>query len=217
MKKITSYVCCLIIAIATLSGCKKDSSSSNSSNADYYFVGKISGTSVRYEIKSSSTFQTATSAGGFLATPPDTSEHAYEGGIYDAADVDEVPYVGINFQTVRWVDYAQSDSLFLAHFTTGSKSFLTTSDVGPDGVSISYEASNFYYSSVGAVGISQPASNSVNVISVEKVPAALGMNAYVNVKAEIKALLYEYDANGDLTGNTIEIDGTILVPIEKTL
>ncbi|MCC7505640.1 MAG: hypothetical protein IT259_10075 [Saprospiraceae bacterium] len=129
--------------------CKKDKNDDdqNTSDAEFYILGKVDGESFRLEATPTNDIEMSTSNSGSIGTPNCVFDY---GAYLGAFDQNVFPQSGIDFISYFDGDCADEETLYNDLFPTGAQAFLNEA-VGGKGVQVVYiDASGFYSSAKGA-------------------------------------------------------------------
>ncbi len=149
-----------ILALATLVfACKKDSDPSGTSTADFYFVGKVDGATLKMEQTPTNDVGMTSSTGSSL-NPPDCT---FSYGTSIGSTADHAPYFGVNFPGLFQGNCGDEKTLFPTLFPTGAFAYAK--------VEVEYfDGTQLWSSAKGA----QPAGATFNVTKSEQVTTPLG-------------------------------------------
>ncbi|HNM24781.1 MAG TPA: hypothetical protein PKL15_05095 [Saprospiraceae bacterium] len=148
-----SILLLLALCLAAVS-CKKDSNNDdqNTSDAEFFFLGKIDGQSVRLEVTPTNDIEMSTSNSGSIGTP--NCVFGY-GAFLAPFDINAFPQAGIDFSNYFDGDCSNEETVFNSLFPTGNHAFLNEA-VGGKGVQVSYiDASGVYSSAKGTQSAAQ--------------------------------------------------------------
>lgn len=100
---------------ALFAACNKDSDTPPSSNAEYFFVGKLDGTEVRFEITATGDNEMANSNGGSIGPPDCTFDYGCAIGSFEAGQ----PYISVDFPSLFVGNCGDEGTIFPTLFKTG--------------------------------------------------------------------------------------------------
>jgi len=166
-----------IALLSTLSAaCSKDSDSP-ASEAEYFFVGKIDGTTVKFEITPTSDFEMVTSNGGGIGAPDCTFDYGSSIGSFDPGQT----YFSVDFPSLFVGNCGDEAAIFPTLFKTGNWVFGN----GQGRVVVSFFDGAEIWSTDGGT---QPASAAFNVSSTEFMDTPFG--DYMTVRGTVSCTLY---------------------------
>ncbi len=158
------FVCLLAGLFAA---CKKDSDSGDTnptSTAEFYFVGKIDGTTVRQELTPSNDVELTSSNSASIGSPNCSFDYGSDIG----SSVSAAPYFGVSFPGLFSGDCSDEGSVFSSLFHTGTWAYGVTNGK----VEVHYFDGTEFWSS--ANGIQTGAT--FNVTKSEKIQSAFGLS-----------------------------------------
>lgn len=166
----------LFLLPALFTACSKDSDTP-SSDAEYFFVGKLDGAAVKYEITGANDTEMSNSNDGSIGPPDCTFGYGCAIGSFDAGQ----PYVSVDFPSLFSGDCSDEETLFPTLFRTGSWSFGDSQGQ----VVVSYFDGADNWTSAGGT---QPAGAVFNVSSTEFMDTPFG--DYMTVRGTVSCTLY---------------------------
>jgi hypothetical protein len=199
MKKLNLTLFFMIVAAAIFSSCKKDGGSKSTTiTAAYYFKGTLNGQALTWQATNDMTGYYTGSAGTLS-----NDQGVITGGLTAllSASTGLQPQLGIEFRTFQVNTSQDIPAYFNGFVNTGAWAFATTADypAGVKAIAIYYtDSTGKQYSSIGS-----QAGNSSNVAAVTPIPAQLGTNESLKIKATFSCTLYPVDGTGSnlsLTG-----------------
>ncbi|MBL7798777.1 MAG: hypothetical protein JNJ90_19925 [Saprospiraceae bacterium] len=167
----------LLLLPALFTACSKDSDPP-SSDAEYFFVGKLNGSEVKFEITASGNNEMVNSNGGSIGPPDCTFDYGCGIGIFDPGQAN----VSVDFPSLFVGDCGDEGTVFPTLFKTGNWLFGN----GQGRVAVSYFDGTENWSSAGGA---QPAGAVFNVSSTEFMDTPFG--DYMTVRGTVSCTLYD--------------------------
>ncbi|MBL7798775.1 MAG: hypothetical protein JNJ90_19915 [Saprospiraceae bacterium] len=167
----------LALLPALFAACSKDSDTP-SSDADYFFVGKLDGSEIKFEITASGNNEMVNSNGGSIGPPDCTFDYGCGIGLFDPGQAN----VSVDFPGLFSGDCGDEEALFPTLFRTGSWSFGDSQGQ----VVVSYFDGADIWTSAGGT---QPAGAVFNVSSTEFMDTPFG--DYMTVRGTMSCTLYD--------------------------
>lgn len=188
----------LALCLAAVS-CKKDSNNDdqNSSDAEFFFLGKIDGQSVKIEVTPTNDIQMSTSNSGSIGTPNCVFDY---GAFLASFDLNAFPQAGVDFIGYFNGDCADQETQFNSLFPTGSHPY-SNETVGNKGVQVVYiDASGVYSSAKGTQSAAQ-----FTVTKSEVANDAFGLSQ--TISGTMKCTLYdEFGNKKELTDGSFRLN-----------
>jgi len=169
----------LIIALLPVlfAACSKDSDSP-SSDAAYFFVGKLDGSTVKYEVTGTNDTEMSNSNGGSIGPPDCTFDYGCAIGSFDAGQ----PYFSVDFPGLFSGDCGDEASIFPTLFPSGNWPF---GDNQGQVVVSWFDGTDLWSSAGGA----QTGGAVFNVSGTEFMPTPFG--DYMTVRGTVSCTLYD--------------------------